>query len=307
MKLAQPLVMMTIWKPHACGYQPVPSAGGISGLALTRWQTTWPPVASAMPRSRYRKKSRKPPPVNSVSPGLTWENSLTTACRFIMASIVLVDAIAAIARSVQFFGSAGFRVHSFIVLCENRARRAAPRRFRRPLLRTHRNCWSDAEIRGEGFCGRLGRRGGAVDASARDGTKLSKACPMLGPCKRAARRARCLIFNLELFDVVRLGFGGLDPFLHLGHHHDDTGIGRQSRVQLHVIGQESGHYRRIHGVRHGALAEQERSPGFGQAFAPDRADPIDIGLRARPDLETGEKALQVDPPRRPPPGEPPAG
>src|SRR6266849_5075151 len=94
MKRAQPLVMMTIWKSHSCLCQPVPSSGGISGLALTRWQITCPPVAAAMPRSRYRKKSRKPPPVNSVSPGLTWENLLTTACWFIRASTVFVHAIA---------------------------------------------------------------------------------------------------------------------------------------------------------------------------------------------------------------------
>src|SRR5438105_2908760 len=63
----------------------------MSGLALTRWQITWPPVASAMPRSRYRKKSRRPPPLNSVSPGLLCENVLTTARSFITASTVLID------------------------------------------------------------------------------------------------------------------------------------------------------------------------------------------------------------------------
>ena len=42
-----------------------------------------------------------------------------------------------------------------------------------------------------------------------------------------------VIFDLELLDVV----GGLDPFLHLGHRHDHTGISRQSRLQLRVIGQ----------------------------------------------------------------------
>src|SRR6266700_1444687 len=108
MKRAQPLVMITIWKSHSCLCQPVPSSGGRSGLALTRWQITWPLVASAMPRSRYRKKSRKPPPVNSVSPGLTWENLLTTACRFILASTVLVHAIAAITRASNFLAARDF-------------------------------------------------------------------------------------------------------------------------------------------------------------------------------------------------------
>src|ERR1700722_1516906 len=45
-----------------------------------------------MPRSRYRKKVRRPPPPNSVSPGLLWENLVTTACWFIEASTVLVGA-----------------------------------------------------------------------------------------------------------------------------------------------------------------------------------------------------------------------
>src|SRR5712671_878435 len=296
--------MSTVWKSHSCRCQPVPSCGGISALALTRWQTTWPPVASAMPRSRYRKKSRKPPPVNSVSPGLTWENSLTTACRFIMASIVLVDAIAAIPRASNFLAARDFA--SPASLCYAKI---APAGLHRGDFDGGYSEYAEAagaipksELRD--FVRVIIGAGGADDVSAPDGTKLSNACPMLEPFKQAAGRPRCLIFDLELLDVGRLGFGGLDPFLHLGHRHDHTGISRQSRLQLHVIGQQSGHDRRIHGVRHGAFAEQERPARFAQAFLPDSADPIDIGLRARPDLEAGKMTFQVDRQRRAQGGEP---
>jgi hypothetical protein len=61
-------------------------------------------------------------------------------------------------------------------------------------------------------------------ASVPDGTKLSRTCPMLEPFKQATGRARCLIFDLKLFDVGGLGFGGLDPFLHFRQRHDGAGI-----------------------------------------------------------------------------------
>src|ERR1700689_2367703 len=46
---------------------------------------------------------------------------------------------------------------------------------------------------------------------ARDGMKLSKACPVLKPLKQATTRPQCLIFDLKLFDIRRLGLGGFDP------------------------------------------------------------------------------------------------
>jgi hypothetical protein len=60
-----------------------------------------------------------------------------------------------------------------------------------------------------------------------DGIGLSKTCPVLKPFKRAARCARCLIFDLELFDFSGLGLGGLDPFLHFRQRHDRFGIARK--------------------------------------------------------------------------------
>src|ERR1700728_1267401 len=60
---------------------------------------------------------------------------------------------------------------------------------------------------------------------ARDGTKLSKACPKLKPPKQATACPRCLIFDLELLDIRRLGFGGFDPLLHFRERHDHVGIG----------------------------------------------------------------------------------
>ena len=70
-------------------------------------------------------------------------------------------------------------------------------------------------------------RGVSGGGIALDGIKLSKACPMLEPLKQATR---CLIFDLKLFDVSRLGLGGLDPFLHLGHRHNGAGIGSEPRL-----------------------------------------------------------------------------
>src|SRR5579864_5276607 len=81
-----------------------------------------------MPRSRYKKKSRRPPPLNSVSVGLTWENLLTAACWFISGLHDCSTQIATIA-GVQFFGSTDWRVQSVVLLCENHASRIVPQRF----------------------------------------------------------------------------------------------------------------------------------------------------------------------------------
>src|SRR5260370_41975153 len=60
------------------------------------------------------------------------------------ASAVRVDAIATNA-CVQFFGSAGFRVHGFMAPCEYHASRAAPRRSRWPPPRKRRSRWTEHE------------------------------------------------------------------------------------------------------------------------------------------------------------------
>src|SRR6266446_3988282 len=117
------------------------------------------------------------------------------------------------------------------------------------------------------------------------GTALCKACPSFKPFRQAGEGTQCLIFDLKLFDFGRLALGRLDPFNHLRHRHDHVGISLEPRLELDVIGREARHDRRIHRVRHGALAEQERPAGLRKALAPDRADPVDIGLRAGPDLE----------------------
>src|SRR5947199_71498 len=126
MKRAQPLVMITIWNSHKCLCQPVPCSGGKSGLALTRWQITWPPVASARE-------------------------------------------VAAVPVGRSTYGTA----------------------------------WA-----------------------------LSRTCPWIEPVKRAKAPAGCLIFDLELLDVGRLGFGRLDPLGHFRHGHDGFGVGRKFRLEF---------------------------------------------------------------------------
>jgi len=82
---------------------------------------------------------------------------------------------------VQFFGSAGLRFRGFILLCENHASCAATRRIQRPLRLACRSSWTEAEIRVERFLAHHFRPGPADGRNALDGTKLSKACPVLKP------------------------------------------------------------------------------------------------------------------------------
>src|SRR5438876_2612750 len=109
-------------------------------------------------------------------------------------------------------------------------------------------------------------------AALATGTTLCKACPSFKPFQQAAAEIYCLIFDLKLFDFGRLGLGRLDPFEHFRRRHDHVGIGLEPRLELDVIGHEARHDRRIHRVRHAALAEQERPAGLRKALAPDRAD-----------------------------------
>src|SRR5258708_35774439 len=125
----------------------------------------------------------------------------------------------------NFLATPDRRVRSPIVVCKNPASRVAPRRFRAAPVLTCRSRCRQSEIWVERFSERQRRLGGAGRANAQFGTKLSKTCPMLEPFKQATLGARCLIFDLELLDVGRLGFGSLDPFLHLRQPHDHFGIG----------------------------------------------------------------------------------
>jgi hypothetical protein len=72
-----------------------------------------------------------------------------------------------------------------------------------------------AEIRIRRFGADSRRLGTNHRANVPNGMLLSKACPLLEPFKQAIRRLHCLIFDLKLFDIGRLGSGGFDPFLHL--------------------------------------------------------------------------------------------
>src|SRR5258708_15778302 len=75
-------------------------------------------ISTTLKRVRRRPSARKPNRCflrflagwhrQCTKPGLTWENSLTTACRFIMASIVLVDAITTITRASNFLAARDF-------------------------------------------------------------------------------------------------------------------------------------------------------------------------------------------------------
>ncbi len=69
-------------------------------------------------------------------------------------------------------------------------------------------------------------------------------------------------------------------------------------IERHVVGEEPRAHRRIHRIRHGQTAEQERPAGRRQAIAPDGEDALDIGLRARPHLELRVEGLEVHRQRR---------
>ncbi len=135
------------------------------------------------------------------------------------------------------------------------------------------------------------------------------AVPTPGNCKRrrglaeqalAARgRTASSELDVQLFHLVRLGLGAGHPFLHRRQRHDRLAIGGAFAVELDVVGEEARHHRREHGVRHAGLcAEQKRAAVGRQAFAPDRHDAVDVGLRAGPDLEAGMMRLQVHRQRR---------
>src|SRR5438132_9639465 len=145
------------------------------------------------------------------------------------ASTVLVREIATTRSASKFSAASHRRVHGCMLLCEIRASRAALRR--RPVAMC-RTAWLRAGIRLQRWPGNRCGTGGNGSAPAAGGTCLSKACPMLEPFKRASRRVPCLIFDLELFDIGRLGLCGLDPFLHLGHRHDGPGVGGKLGIEL---------------------------------------------------------------------------
>jgi len=88
--------------------------------------------------------------------------------------------------AINFSAAPQCRVHSFMVLCENHASPAAPQRFRTYDHWGRRSCWRQAGICVERFSAHQRRHGVVGGARADDGTKLSKACPMLKPGKQAA-------------------------------------------------------------------------------------------------------------------------
>src|SRR6185312_11763636 len=82
--------------------------------------------------------------------------------------------------------------------------------------------------------------GGSVRVPPNNGICLSKAARALSHTNEQGLRAPCLIFDLELLDVGGLGPGGLDPLPHLRHRQNGTGIAREKRRKLHVVGHEAG-------------------------------------------------------------------
>src|SRR4029077_16451182 len=88
---------------------------------------------------------RRPPPLNSVSPRLTCENLLTTACWFIEASTVLVREIA-LQLGVQIFGSVASS-RSQLALCYAKSAPVALRCFCRAFPQNCRSVWNQARIR----------------------------------------------------------------------------------------------------------------------------------------------------------------
>ncbi len=162
--------------------------------------------STAVFTARYRRQCQAMHhiSVNSVSPGLTWENLLTTACDSSWPPLFsLMRSRQSLERPI--FWQRGISRTQLHCACENRASRDGPRRFRRPLAPTTPKLLDGCRNPSCAilFASSSTRRRRSCERP--DGTKLSKTCPTVEPFKQAARRARCLIFDLELLDVGRLG------------------------------------------------------------------------------------------------------
>src|SRR5438874_11776454 len=59
-------------------------------------------------------------------------------------------------------------------------------------------------------------------------------------------RAKAFGLELVLLDNHRLVAGGGNPFLHFGHRHDRVAIGFGFALELHLVGAEAAHDRRLH-------------------------------------------------------------
>src|SRR5713226_8359057 len=99
--------------------------------------------------------------------------------------------------------------------------------------------------------------------------------------------------DVQFVDLIGFLPGGCDPLLHLWQGHNRLTIGGRYFIQLHVIGKKPGDDRRVHGIGHAECAEQIRSSVRRQAVAPNGGDPIDVVLRAFPDLKARAVSAQV--------------
>src|SRR5205085_4769942 len=75
--------------------------------------------------------------------------------------------------------------------------------------------------------------------------------------ERACRRNMRSELDVELFQLVGLGLGGSDPFLHVRQRHDGLAISGAGGIELDVIGEEAGDDRRVHGIRHAGLFPEQ--------------------------------------------------
>src|SRR3954453_5068962 len=90
--------------------------------------------------------------------------------------------------------------------------------------------------------------------------------------------------DVQFLDLLRLEWCRLYPFGQVAPGPDMCAICGADRVKLNVVAAEAGHHRGIHHIadRWFPAKQPWASPGF-QALAPDRRDPVDVGLRGRPD------------------------
>ncbi len=97
-------------------------------------------------------------------------------------------------------------------------------------------------IRSEGFKTRFAAIGDEpaggtpqdlADTIAKDSAKWK------GVVERVGREAGLSELDVELFQLLRLGLGRFDPFLHLRQRHDRLAIGGAGRVELDVVGRQS--------------------------------------------------------------------
>src|ERR1017187_4295931 len=85
-------------------------------------------------------------------------------------------------------------------------------------------------------------------------------------------------FSIQFIDGLGLFLRGAYPVPHRRQFHDAVTIGAADRVELDVVGAKARHHRRVHGVRHRLLAEQEGAAISSEALTPEADNAVDVGL-----------------------------